>query len=380
MFLLSVIGTTTIAQPEIRPPAVLEKCSGLQLSLPQSGMLAANSGSIYVGSTNGVLTSYASRDLSLEWRLEIGGEFAADILPLEVGPVAVTNSVQNAANSGEGSIIRLIGGKTGVTSWSADLPFSEKYFLGRSGNAIAAISRVGVVTMFNRTGELQWRSIPFGTVTARPAFQAGRIVFGTGEKHLIVISGPNEASVSKIQIGVVPRSVAFSKKGDLLVGGDRGNVEHIAIDDGKAAWKFKTGAAVSSIMETDEGILVTSLDNFVYLISDYNGNVIWKRRLTGRIVEGGVSLGGYFVVLVNGENTGYALELATGKIADVFRSNGNEIISGSPMQVRPGTFAFATTESLEIYAFGGCGAPAYQVNPAAVGLRNKRGRLFGQPL
>ncbi len=353
--LLCTIGIGIAGQQEQQPSPVLGKCLGIGLASPQSGMLAANRDSIYVGSTNGVLSSYESRVLTPEWRLELGGEFGSDILVLEEGPVVVTNPIRSGPPAGEEATIRLIAGKTGVTSWSAKLPFSEKYYLGRSIGGIAVISHDGLVTILDRLGRRMSRNGPYGTVTAKPVFRAGRIAFGTGEKQVIVVSGPSEGSVTRVALGMIPRAVALTKKDDLLVGGERGNLEHIELESGGASWKFKTGAAVSSIVDTDAGILVTSLDNFVYLISDYNGNVIWKRRLPGRILDGGVNLAGYFVVLINGENSGYALDLANGKIADVFTSVDSDIISGSPVPVRVGAFAVTTTGTLEIYAIGGCG-------------------------
>lgn len=356
VLLLCMIGIDVDGQQERPSSPVLGKCYSHRLSSPQSGMLAANRDSIYVGSTNGVLSSYVSRDLAPEWRLELGGEFGSDILALDDGPVVVTNPIRSGQPAADEATIRLIAGKTGVTSWAAKLPFSEKYYLGRSTAGIAIISREGLVTILEQSGQLVSRNGPYGIVTAKPVFKAGRIAFGTGNKQLIVISGQSGGSVTKIALGMIPRAVAFSKKDDLIVGGERGNLEHVELESGGASWKFKTGAAVSSIVNTDEGILVTSLDNFVYLISDYNGNVIWKRRLSGRILDGGLSLAGYFVVLINGENSGYALDLANGKIADVFTSVDSDLISGSPVPVRVGAFAVTTTGSFEIYAVGGCAA------------------------
>jgi outer membrane protein assembly factor BamB len=52
---------------------------------------------------------------------------------------------------------------------------------------------------------------------------------------------------------------------------------------GRLLWRRRTGAAVQAVMLSENGIVVTSLDNFVYLLSPRRGELIWKRQLAGRI-------------------------------------------------------------------------------------------------
>ena len=40
---------------------------------------------------------------------------------------------------------------------------------------------------------------------------------------------------------------------------------------------------MQAVVLTDSGIIVTSLDNFVYLLSPRRGELLWKRQLAGRI-------------------------------------------------------------------------------------------------
>lgn len=337
-------------------PAALTRCSLRETDAPARGMLAADSESVYLGTINGTLSSYESRDLKIAWRLELGGEFSSDLLLVGSGLIVVTNSAKGANGAQDASTIRLISKESGVAVWSAKLPFSESYFLGRLNGGIAAVSRQGSITLLDiASGQTKWQAGPHGAVSARPAFSAARMAFGTAEKQVVSVSARDGELVQRFSVDFVPTSISFSKNGGLLVGDARGNLAMLGPQDSKPIWKFKSGAGVSSVIETDDGVLLTSLDNFVYFVSDYNGDVIWKRRLSGRVVEGGLILNGYLVVLIYGDSAGYVLDLENGKVADALQPLEKDLVNRSPVFVRDKIFALTTTSSLETYSVGPCG-------------------------
>lgn len=351
--LLLIIGGASAQSNGSAHAAGLTRCTVRAVNAPQRGTLVSDTDNIYVGSVNGTLSSYDARTLGIGWRSELGGEFASEILVVGGGLVVVTNSAGNGTQ--ESSTIRLIGKESGVTAWSARLEFSERYYVGRLDGAIAAVSRHGAVTLLDAaSGRIKRRSGPHGAITAAPAFFEERAILGTGDKQIVSISAKDVEVLNKFSIDFVPTALSVSKNGASLVGDERGNVALLNANDGKAVWKFKSGAAVSSVLETDHGILLTSLDNFVYLISDYNADVIWKRRLPGRVLEGGLVMNGHLIVFVPGENSGYVLDLDNGKVIDVIPSPEADMINRSPVFVRDRTFGLTTTNSLETYAMGPC--------------------------
>lgn len=353
--LLSMFGGATAQGNGSGQAAGLSRCSQRTVDAPQRGMLVSDAESVFLGSTNGTLSAYEAKNLAIVWRLELGGEFASEILLVGSGIVVVNNTAAGANGAAESSTIRLIGKDTGVTAWSTKLAFSEKYFLGRLNGGIAAISRQGSVNLLDAaSGQVRWQTGPQGTVNTKPAFAAGRVIFGTAEKQIFTVSAGNGEILNKLSLDLQPTALSLSKDGTTLVGDERGHVTLLGAGDNKPVWKFKSGAGVSSAFEIDEGVLLTSLDNFVYLISDYNADVIWKRRLPGRVLEGGLMLNGYLVVLVYGENSGYVLDIENGKVIDVFQSTESDLINRAPVFVRDKTFALTTTSSIETYAVGQC--------------------------
>lgn len=337
--------------------STLARCSSRIVESPVRGTLAADADRIYLGTVDGTMTAFETGKLETVWRSELGGEFAADLLMLGGGLVAVTAPTGDARpEAGDGPVIRLIGKDSGIVAWSAKLPVSERFQVARLNGGVAAVSREGVTTLLDAaSGQVRWQSASLGVVTTKTASSSDRIAFGTADKFLYVLSAKLGEILLKQAMDHVPTAVSFSSSGGILTGDERGNVALWPPQGGRPIWKFKSGAAVSSAVEANDGVLLTSFDNFVYFISDYNGDVIWKRRLPARLTDGGLVVGGQIVALVGGENSGYVLEPDKGKVTSVLPSLNKNIISLTPVLVRDRVFAFATVDSLETYAIGVCG-------------------------
>lgn len=347
-------GQGTSGQTNGASGAALSKCSVKAVEAPVQGTLAAGAGRVYVGTANGTLSSLDGRNLDIVWRAELGGEFVSDIVVLDVGAIAVTNQASGAVVQ-DGSTARLISRDSGVVSWAAKLPFADRYYLGKLGDEIAAVGSNGSFILLDRgTGKVLRVSGPHGRLTARPSFSETGVVFGTADKSLIVLSLKEGEPISTHPIEYKPTAVAFLKNDGIAAGDERGNVLRFGANERKSVWKFKSGAAVSSVLETDEGILVTSLDNFVYLISDYNGDVIWKRRLAGRVVDRGLLLDGHFIVLIYGENSGYVIDMKNGRVTDIISESAADLINRAPVSAGGRTFTLTTVNTVETFALGGC--------------------------
>lgn len=355
--LLIFIPAGLFAQQNGAPSATLSRCSTRLLESSGRGLLGSDVERVYAGSLNGTLSAFEARNLAPIWRAELGGELASNILLLDSAIVIITNSLVSGSSLGQSSTVRMIGKESGVTAWSVKLEFSEQYYLGRLNGGIAAVSRGGTVFLLDTAaGQVRWQTTAAGELSTSPSFSPGRVAFGTADKRILVVSAINGGRLLKQPTEFVPTSISLLGDGGFLLGDERGNVGLFSAQGQNAIWKFKSGAAVSSVHETDEGVLVTSFDNFVYLISDYNGDVIWKRRLSGRVLEGGLMMGLYFVVLIPSENSGYVLEIESGKVLAVISFAEKDLISRTPVFVRDRTFALTTGNSIEAIAVGGCSA------------------------
>jgi hypothetical protein len=86
----------------------------------------------------------------------------------------------------------------------------------------------------------------------------------------------------------------------------------------------------------------------------YNGDVIWKRRLPGRVVEGGLALDGLIFVLIYGENSGFLIDSKKGKVLDQIPQSEDNLVGQVPALLDSGKFAVATAGAVTAYSVDGC--------------------------
>ena len=356
-------SSSLFAQNGAEKRAALVPCARRVVSVPPAaGMLGSDGSQIFIGTLNGTIEALASGNLNTNWRAELGGEFASDLILIENWIAVATNpsretinGTREPINGGDVSTVRLISKESGVTVWAAKVAYSERYYLGKINGSVAIVSKEGQVTLLDRSsGQVHSQTVPVGKLSARPVFSAGNVALATADKQLTVISAQGGRIVSRQTTDHVITALAFLKKDAIAAGDERGNVTLFGTENTKVVWRFKSGAGVSSVSETEQGILVTSLDNFVYMISDYNGDVIWKRRLTGRVLEGGLAMNGHIVILIYGENSAYVIDMAQGKLTDSLGGTERDLVNRTPVSVRDRTFALTTVDSVDLYSLGGC--------------------------
>ena len=336
--------------------ARLTKCSEYRIESPVSEALAADTQRIFVGTADGSVQSLDLNISSGVWRTELGGEIVSNIVPAEMGMVVVSNPVKTTESVPIESVLRSLSKETGIPNWTARLPFSERFFLGSVQGAIEAVSREGSISALDsQTGRILWRTPSFGKITAHPSFSPHGIVLGTSEKQIFVISPETGEILFKGSTDFIPTAVTNPTPDVLVAGDERGNVASIGVPGGKNIWKFKSGAAISFVSVSKEGLFITSLDNFIYLISMYNGDVIWKRRLPGRVIEGGLIVEGFVIVLIYGENSAFLIDTKKGKILDQLPQNDKNFVNQVPVLVKDGKILVTTPDAIAIYSISGCG-------------------------
>jgi outer membrane protein assembly factor BamB len=72
-------------------------------------------------------------------------------------------------------------------------------------------------------------------------------------------------------------------EGTVYFGSADGYVYAVNEATGRLRWRKRTGASVQTVASARTGLLVASLDNFVYCLSFNRGDRLWKRRLAGRV-------------------------------------------------------------------------------------------------
>jgi hypothetical protein len=250
--------------------------------------------------------------------------------------------------------LRSISRETGIVGWTSSLPFSEIIYLGESGGNLVAISADGLVSSLRKAdGSVAWQSHLNGKLPTAPWFGSTSIAFSLESGQSEIISSTDGRTSFQIKTDSIPASLYLTDDNTLIWGDKKGNLVALDTATNHIRWKFKNGGQVSGITPAGKNILVTSYDNFVYLMSPIDGNIIWKRRLSGRVAEKPLVTPGFAVVTIVGEPGASFLDMASGKLVNRISLENEDYIIGTPIWV-DGLIVFSKGDGIYSYTTGDC--------------------------
>ncbi len=243
--------------------------------------------SVYLPLVEGQLVALNAADGTLRWKSEMGGTVSAAPVADERGVYVATE----AANTEAGATfyratgtLRLLSQSSGVTRWMHTFPRPFRGALTASATTIFGGTADGRIYAFSKeTGEIKWLAQFASSFASQPVLSAGRLYIGNEDGLLLVLDESTGQTLKRYQTrGAVRGAVALAN--ELIYFGSADGYVY-AIDEltGRLRWRLRTGAGVQAVAPTANGLVVASLDNFVYLLSYRRGERIWKRLLAGRI-------------------------------------------------------------------------------------------------
>jgi outer membrane protein assembly factor BamB len=90
------------------------------------------------------------------------------------------------------------------------------------------------------------------------------------------------------------------------------------------------------------------------MISPKNGDVIWKRRMPGRILHGVLVTDNFVFALIYGESSAYLIDTKKGKLIDQLVQTDKNYQNRAPLLVNDSNIVFATADGVESYSVSGC--------------------------
>lgn len=329
-------------------PVPLNKCWETETAEPVSGMIAADSERIYVPVSGGGIQAINVKDGRNAWSAELGGELGSRVLVNGRALYAVS------LTGGPAAVLRSISKQTGITNWSESLPASDKFFLGEAAGGLVVVSENGNIEFRSAdNGSVLWRKTIASPVTAEPFFTDGRILVGSGQKVLYMISSADGRSIARKSLKFVPTAISSTIDDRIIVGDERGN---LALRDagGDVQWNFKNGARISNITYTKHGILAVSLDNFVYLLSNRSGSVVWKRRLPGRVFGRPAIDGDTFVATTVADGRAFVMDIESGKLINQAAIDSSDAGGLQPLLIGEHSVVFSLPSEVRLYSSQGC--------------------------
>lgn len=359
-----------------------------EYATPQTANLtpAAHQESVYLPLTGGALVSLRASDGDLNWRTELGGEISASPLADERGVYLATetNHAPNDAPPRVTGALRALGRQSGVTLWMRTLPAPIRGGIVSNRTTIFGGASDGrFYALHKQTGEIAWVIQLGSPFLSHPVLHENRLYAGAEDGTLLAL----DVSSGRIHWryrtrGPLRTPVAVAPQ-TVFVGSSDGFGYALSESDGRLRWRVRTGAGVQSVVQTGRGLLVVSLDNFVYLFSFRRGERLWKRQLAGRTAARPLALEdtALFAPLAGDECV--VLDLHDGKkvnslpVGEDNNTAASPVISGGLILVttRKGLVAFAGPNDEKVE--GSAAEPARRRSAQGAGRRLGPGRAGG---
>lgn len=249
---------------------------------------AANSDLVYLPLTAGTLLSLRAADGQLLWREDMGGEFSA-------APLADEGAVYIASETGASSgahfpratgAIRALSHKSGITLWMRTLQSPIRGALTASRDRLFGGAADGrIYAIGKERGEILWMTQLRTPFASQPVVSGDRLYIGGEDGALFALEQATGRVIWRYQTRGALRGLVAVAEGTIYFGSADTYIYALREGDGALRWRTRTGAEVQSVAYTPRGLVVASLDNFVYFLSIRRGARLWKRQLAGRIAS-----------------------------------------------------------------------------------------------
>lgn len=349
----SVLSAPGFSQTKTVREIDVTKCWAYPLSEGSGMRLISGNGRLFLG-LSGSKVEALSLDGTKMWASDLGGEITSNVLAVDNGLFLVTSSVSTETTKSGTVLLRHLSQETGVTNWTLKLPESERTFLSIFNGNVIVVSTSGVIHSIDaKTGFIRWRREIAEGFTAEPVFGVTNIIVGATSGQIFGVSlGSGEIDWMRKSVFSVT-TLGEMATGELVAGDERGNVASFPTGTEKPKWRFKTGGQISRVLRVGENIVATSHDNFVYSLTGGNGNVVWKRRLEGRVSHIGRVLDEFLIISSFEENGGVLTDWSNGRIAGRISLANDENMVSDPISAN-GLIFIVSNQAVYGFSLSGC--------------------------
>lgn len=311
--------------------------------LPAAG-IAADDTHGYFAVSAGKVIALDLESGEIAWTSEVGGNVRSDITVSDgvVFIVAFADDGESAAV--RSPVLRALSAKTGLPNWSLELPNASRYFIEPTVDGLLAVSSDGTMFRLGRgDGRITWKSAASGPIAIPPRVNEDRVFVATTKRMVEEFELGNGRKVASVATEATPAFVGAGDDSTAVYSDPKGLVYSIKTS-GTKNWKFRAGGKIVVVKPVNDNVLLGSVDNFVYFMSVDYGNLLWKRRLPGRIANGALVRDNLAIFTVIGDSSAYLIELEKGRLVDQITLSGDDAFLLTPIRAN-GTYLLAATQN-----------------------------------
>jgi outer membrane protein assembly factor BamB len=370
----------------ISPSSVLKKCWQNSIVTKNIPIASDNDDNFFLLSEDNKLQSIESDSGDVNWGFEIGGTIISNLFISEdflyvAGSEETAETAENSQKRQKNKqvFLRSISIVSGIPAWSAETDLKnkivqesfqeadKKIYLGENGSDIILLDSSGNLFFADKNkGSLEWSRTFDSAVSEFLDFHLNGnkksdpsqkiFAFYAANKKLYLVMSKTGELLDGFAHPHTVTSTAMLSTSDLIIGDEKGNVSLLKIGSKNAPvvlWNIKVGAGVSSLSLNNEGVLITSLDNFVYLINPIKGNRIWKKRLSGRLLYQPLIIESKKTFIVVENESAYFMNLENGAIVNRITLEAGKYFINTPVSLA-GKYIFPTNSGIIAYSDSQC--------------------------
>lgn len=298
---------------------------------------------IYLPLASGLLVSLRAADGQLLWKADLGGELSSSPIADENSVFVASEAVgeQGTAPRANGAL-RSLGREGGITLWMRTLPMPIRgSLIANEINLFGGSTDGRIYAVRKKTGDISWITQHSAPFASHPVIYGSSLYIGSNDGTLFSVNHSTGKVNWRYRTRGAVRGRAVVVNGVVYFGSADGYVYAVRETDGRLRWRRRTGAGVQTVAFADNGLLVASLDNFVYLLTYREGDRLWKRLLAGRIAAEPFTSpdGALFTPLSS--SSGVVLDLRDGKQLNSLPIGEDNSLAASP--IAAGKVLFVTT-------------------------------------
>jgi outer membrane protein assembly factor BamB len=350
LVLLTAVSFGVVAQSAEEEPAApaFSKCWAISTSILSEQGVSADDSQAYYVTQEGKIAAVEFRTGTVAWTSDVGGKPLSELVLADGHLYTIATPIRETTNPKP--ILRAFSSKTGLSLWNVELPAAERYYLTSDGINLAVVSSAGSIWLIeSESGRIRWSSSSAGVISSQPRIEAGRLLVAVNVKRVEEFSIETGSKVASAEVDGVPAFVRAGQSSAAIYSDDRGNVHSIQMGGGRN-WKFRAGGKVVYIRSVGDNVLLGSADNFIYFMSVEYGNLLWKRRLPGRVANGGLVSSGLAIFTVVGDRNAYIVELEKGKLIDRLELSNEDAFLLAPIRANGKYLIAATANGLTAFS------------------------------
>ena len=289
-----------------------------------ANLASDNESNILLSLSGGKLTSVNLYSGKKNWESELGGEII-------LKPFVEQENIFVTTKTKDNITIRSISKHSGITNWQSSLDYTEQFFVTVLLNSLIVISKHGeILTLDINNGRLLSSYKTKLKFSTPPVIIGNQIVAGTTNNTIVFLSIKSR-EFQELKVQNSPHLVSVVNNKYLFWSDYKGNSYLVDLLTRKIIWKFRSGAEVSAVISTKNTLLISSLDNFVYLISIGRGRLLWKKRFSERFTISPYITENQVIITTLDDNSAYIIDLEDGRIVNQVNIEENNSFVGVPI-------------------------------------------------